>query len=429
MRKFLLTFLLAVGLFGQTTGPTYNQGNLSNTVRFRKGTVVPSSCQVNDLFMKTDAPMPANLYICPNGLTFIQAAAAGLAGGDLSGSYPNPTVATVGGKSAAAIADTINFAVMTTASYTDPDWLNISKTKIGLANVENTALSTWAGSANINTIGTLSSGTVPWARLSDVPTFASTSHTHPIGDLSTVGDWSSKITSGTYGINVTGSAGTVPWTGVASRPTALSGFTNDLGFFPYTGRSVTVDVNTITTNGFWAMNGTNPNRPGDFGTVLSMVSNDVYTQIYGDHQGPLKWRGTYASTWVNGTPWRTIIDSNNIGSQSVAHAVDADAVPWTGVSGKPGTFNPSAHTHPITDLSTVGDYSSKITSGTYSINVTGSAGSAGSVPWTGVSSRPTALSQFTNDSGFQTSGGSVNYANSAGSANSVAWSNVGSKPA
>ena len=48
----------------------------------------------------------------------------------------------------------------------------------------------------------------------------------------------------------------------------------------------------------------------------------------------------------------------------------------------------------------------------------------GSVPWTGVSSRPTALSQFTNDSGFQTASGSVNYATSAGSANSVAWANV-----
>lgn len=48
------------------------------------------------------------------------------------------------------------------------------KTTMSLNNVENTKLSTWAGSSNITTIGTLSSGTVPWARLSNVPS-ASTS--------------------------------------------------------------------------------------------------------------------------------------------------------------------------------------------------------------------------------------------------------------
>lgn len=53
------------------------------------------------------------------------------------------------------------------------------------------------------------------------------------------------------------------------------------------------------------------------------------------------------------------------------------------------------------------------------------ASSAGAVAWTNVTSRPTAVSAFTNDSGYQTSSGSVNYATSAGA---VAWSNVSSKP-
>ena len=55
-----------------------------------------------------------------------------------------------------------------------PAWDTVTKSDVGLGNVENTALSTWAGSSNITTIGTLSSGTVPWARLSNVPN-ASTS--------------------------------------------------------------------------------------------------------------------------------------------------------------------------------------------------------------------------------------------------------------
>ena len=59
--------------------------------------------------------------------------------------------------------------IVSTGSYSDPDWLTISKSKVGLGNVENTALSTWTGSSNITTVGTITSGTIPWARLSDVP--------------------------------------------------------------------------------------------------------------------------------------------------------------------------------------------------------------------------------------------------------------------
>jgi hypothetical protein len=51
------------------------------------------------------------------------------------------------------------------------------QSKVGLGSVENTALSTWAGTANITAIGTLASGSVPWARLTSVPsTFAAAAH-------------------------------------------------------------------------------------------------------------------------------------------------------------------------------------------------------------------------------------------------------------
>lgn len=104
-------------------------------------------------------------------------------------------------------ASTVTDGVYTTGSYPDPAWLTISKAKVGLSAVENTALSGWAGSSNVTTIGTLIAGTVPWARLSNIPTtFAPSAHTHPLADMSTVGDWSSKITSGTYSINITGTA-------------------------------------------------------------------------------------------------------------------------------------------------------------------------------------------------------------------------------
>ncbi|MEK9644150.1 MAG: hypothetical protein VW547_01260, partial [Alphaproteobacteria bacterium] len=42
---------------------------------------------------------------------------------------------------------------------------SVTKSQVGLGNVENTALSTWAGSTNITTLGTISTGTVPAANV------------------------------------------------------------------------------------------------------------------------------------------------------------------------------------------------------------------------------------------------------------------------
>jgi hypothetical protein len=41
----------------------------------------------------------------------------------------------------------------------DKSWQTLDKAAVGLSNVENTALSTWAGSANITTVGTIATGT------------------------------------------------------------------------------------------------------------------------------------------------------------------------------------------------------------------------------------------------------------------------------
>jgi hypothetical protein len=40
-----------------------------------------------------------------------------------------------------------------------PEWSTVTKADVGLSNVENTALSTWPGSANVSTVGTITSGT------------------------------------------------------------------------------------------------------------------------------------------------------------------------------------------------------------------------------------------------------------------------------
>jgi|688.fasta_scaffold49789_2 hypothetical protein len=57
-------------------------------------------------------------------------------------------------------AGTVTSGIYTYGSYADPSWItSLAKSKVGLSNVENTALSTWAGSANLTTLGTVVTGT------------------------------------------------------------------------------------------------------------------------------------------------------------------------------------------------------------------------------------------------------------------------------
>jgi hypothetical protein len=103
----------------------------------------------------------------------------------------------------------------------DKTWQTLDKSALGLGNVDNTSdaskpvstatqtaldgKSPLAGSANITTLGTISSGTVPWARLSDVPsTFSPASHgstahdssvakTDTPGTTGTAPNWASSV--------------------------------------------------------------------------------------------------------------------------------------------------------------------------------------------------------------------------------------------
>jgi hypothetical protein len=61
------------------------------------------------------------------------------------------------------------------------------KTHLSLENVENTALSTWAGSTNVTTLGTISTGTVPAANVSGLATVATTGAYANLSGLPTLG--------------------------------------------------------------------------------------------------------------------------------------------------------------------------------------------------------------------------------------------------
>ena len=97
------------------------------------------------------------------------------------------------------------------------------KTDLSLNNVDNVSINSWTGSSNIVTIGTLTSGTVPWARLSNVPsTFTPAAHvldsaTHTISGK-TAGQVLLSNTASTYSFTTISGAISVESDGI----TALS---------------------------------------------------------------------------------------------------------------------------------------------------------------------------------------------------------------
>ena len=95
------------------------------------------------------------------------------------------------------------------------------------------------------------------------------------------------------------------------------------------------------------------------GIILSASWRDSTNyghQIYIDDNSSLMMqRGRNSGTWGN---WVKMIDSSNIGSQSVNYANtagSANAVAWDSVTGKPSVYTPASHTHTksqITDFPT-----------------------------------------------------------------------------
>src|SRR5271165_4530957 len=106
--KYLHLLLLGSAMvFGQTQVDLRTQSksidfSAANSTRpFKSGTLLPSICQVGEMFFKTDAPSGANLYGCTalNSWTVQSPGATGLSlGGDLSGSTSAATVTQIQGR-------------------------------------------------------------------------------------------------------------------------------------------------------------------------------------------------------------------------------------------------------------------------------------------------------------------------------------------
>ncbi|MFH1981760.1 MAG: hypothetical protein ABIL58_07945 [Pseudomonadota bacterium] len=204
-----------------------------------------------------------------------------------------------------------------------PTWAAVTKSDVGLGSVENTALSTWAGSGNITTIGTLSAGTVPWTRLSGVPSsFAPASHAHGnIANGGTVGSTANlPLITGTSGIIQAGSFGTAAATFCQGNDSRLSDART-----PLSHTLLGHTVSGLTIGHFLKATGA-----GTFAFAAhGLTKSDV---------GLGSVENTALSTWA-GSSYITAIGTLSSGS-----------VPWARLSGIPSTFTPSAHAHAISDV-------------------------------------------------------------------------------
>ena len=232
--------------------------------------------------------------------------------------------------------------------------------------------------------------------------------------------------------NSAGSANSVAWGNVSGRPTALSSFTNDKGYITGITKAMVTGALGYTP----PTSDTNTTYSASTGLDLSGTSFSVKY-------------GSTAGTACQGNDSRL---SNSRPASDVYAWAKASSKPsysWSEIGGRPsslpangGTSDYSnkvyATSHPGTwylDTSWDGTYfQSCFKNGNNTLpmrvanaNYADSAGSAGSVSWGNVSGRPTALSSFTNDSGFIT-GSDSRLTNARPASDVYSWAKASSKP-
>jgi hypothetical protein len=169
-------------------------------------------------------------------------------------------------------ASTVSNGVYTTGSYSDPSWLTISKAKVGLSNVENTALSTWAGTTNITTVGAITATSINKVNI----TQPSTTATLTIANGKTFTVNNTLTLSGTDGstlnIGTGGALGTGAFTSAYIHPNDGGGSISTT----LTGASV---VATIVVNALGHITGTSTRNltPSDIGASPTAGNTSLTT--------------------------------------------------------------------------------------------------------------------------------------------------------
>ena len=138
----------------------------------------------------------------------------------------------------------------------------------------------------------------------------------------------------------TPSAHTHKWADITDHITKVSQLTNDVGYQTYSDRftRTTKNVNDITTafKTYEINGGSDMPSNSSWHQIFAWGTGDIgyCFQFANDYikNNHLYFRYKCAGTWYD---WKTVIDSSNIGSQSVNYANSAGSVAWSNVSGRP----------------------------------------------------------------------------------------------
>jgi hypothetical protein len=169
-----------------------------------------------------------------------------------------------------------------------PSWQSVTKSDVGLSNVENTALSSWVGTSNIATVGTIGTGT-----------------------------WQGGIIGSTYGgTGVNNGAYTL--TLAQSGTLGTAAYTSSGAYSPIAGSSSIVTVGTLTSGatgaGFTVALGTSTISGGlptaNGGVPTGGTANQVLSKIDGTNYNT-QWSSALSVTSVTATTYSNIIGSSN----------------------------------------------------------------------------------------------------------------------
>lgn len=224
------------------------------------------------------------------------------------------------------------------------------RTAAGLGNVENTALSTWAGSTNVTTLGTIASGT--WHGSVVTPTYGGlgANNASPASGTFPRGDGTNFVTS-SLSLPNTLTANQVVYGASSNAAGGSSGLTFD-------GNTLTVTKPTAGDSFKWT-NGAASNKSGFLysdnifiglfttagaggdGVLIDAVNHKIYPQVNGNSAGvmtPSGWQlftggeNFGGGTGVLGIANASVLPTTNPTGGGVLFA-DSGALKWRGSSG------------------------------------------------------------------------------------------------
>ncbi len=200
-----------------------------------------------------------------------------------------------------------------------------------------------------------------------------------------------KSTYDTDNDGIVDSAATAPWAGITGKPST---------FTPSTHTHAQSDITNLVADLAGKASTTHTHPQSDVTGLVTALAGKVDTSLLGAASGvaTLDGSGKVPSAQLppmggTGDMLQSVYDTNNNGIVDAA-----EAVPWAGITGKPSTFAPSAHTHPQSDITNlVTDLAAKIpasekgaNSGVATLDVTGKVPSSQLPTMAGLESRATA---------------------------------------